>query len=173
MAVRKGSRRVLRRVINPISPAAVEVRQHEINRDQVYIDGLKKGSTDAKGITSFEAGGINLGQLEQQLAVKRKALAAFLPKEGNQKQKDKALKEFNQAKAYISKHALTKAEVGKWPKLDATKNQEYRAAVDKCFNEEVNNPMFNKMCEQLKRAAGVLDPTNSAMRNIDNYRRIK
>jgi len=55
----------------PISPAAVEARQYEINRDQVYIDGLKKGSTDLKGITSFEAGGINVAQLEQQLAVKK------------------------------------------------------------------------------------------------------
>jgi len=173
MAVRKGSGRVLRRKIIPISPAAVEARQYEINRDQVYIDGLKKGSTDLKGITSFEAGGINVAQLEQQLAVKKRALAAFLPKEGSGKQKDKALKEFNQAKAYIEKHALTKEEVGKWPKLDATKNQEYRAAVDKSFNEEVNNPMFRRMCEQLKRAAGILDPTNSAMRNIDNYRRQK
>ncbi len=172
MAVRK-SGKVSRRKIVPISPAAVEERQQEINRDQVYLNGLKKGSTDSKGITSFEAGGIDIAQLEQQLATKKRALAAFAPREGSEKEKNTALKEFNQAKAYIAKHALTIAEKGKWPKLDPTKNQEYRAAVDKCYKEELSNPMFNKMCEQLKRAAGVLDPTNREIRNIDNYRRKK
>lgn len=156
----------------PITPDEVERRKAKIKADEEYLERLKGGQVEDGKAEPMPIRNINISNLEKQLDREKKALEYLLPKEGTSKEKQQALKEFNEAKEYIEKHALTREELGKYPKSDNfEKDSDYRKAVRKSLEMEVGNPKFQQMCEQLKRAAAILEPDNPELRNINNYRR--
>jgi len=168
MSVKRG-RKVYKFV--PITPDDVRKRREKIESQRAYIESLKREETLPDGATALQANKIDIERLEKQLESDVKALKYLEPKKGTSAERVKAQSEFNEAKEYIEKYALTQAELGKWPSSDLSKNSDYRKASDKCYANEVGNPMFSKMCNQLKRAAAILDPDNPDLRNINNYRK--
>jgi hypothetical protein len=155
----------------PISPDQVAKRQSEIEEKQEYLEKLKSGGQMSDGTTAMKTGDMDIAALEKQLERDKKALEYLEPKEGNASEKRKAQLEFNEAKAYIGKYGLTFEEMGKYPKVDNPEKQaDYNKAVDKCIAQEVGNPEFTRMCNQLKRAASILEPMNPELRNVNNCR---
>ena len=159
--------------IVPISPDQVARRKADIEAKRSYIESLKTGKQygDSSAGAPMRVENIDIAALEKQVERDEKALEYLAPKEGTTAEKKKALKEFNEAKAYIAKHALTLAEIGKYPKpADPDKDADYGRAVEKSITMEVGNPEFQRMCNQLKRAASILEPDNPELRNVNRYR---
>jgi hypothetical protein len=155
----------------PIGPAEVQRRKEEIESKREYLEKLKSGGQMDDGTTAMQANNLDIGALEKQLNRDEQALKYLAPVEGNASEKRKAQKDFDEAKAYISSHALTLSEVGKYPKPnDPEKDADYGRAVEKSMTMEVGNPEFQKMCNQLKRAASIIDPNDPELRNVNRYR---
>ena len=172
--------RKFRPPVVPISPGEAERRREDIASKREYLGKLKSGKELEGQVTEMATKDIDVGALERQLDRDERALAFLAPKEGTATEKKKAQKEFDEAKAYIEKHALTRAEQGMWPSRvgvsrdnDDVKHQDYTKACEKAFKEEVGNPEFQRQCERLKRAAAILAPEDPELRNINNYRRDK
>lgn len=155
----------------PIGPDQANKRRVEIAEKREYIEKLKSGGQMSDGTTAMRTENIDIAALEKQLNRDEAALKYLEPLEGNAAQKRQAEKDFEEAKAYIGKHALTLAEIGKYPKPnDPEKDAEYGKAVEKSISMEVGNPKFQQMCQQLKRAASILDPDDPELRNVNNCR---
>ncbi len=174
MAVKRSGRPVGRPARVPISPDHVEKRRADIEAKRAYIESLETGKPLSDGSTGMEAKGIDIAALKKQLERDEKALEYLEPREGTVAQKRKAQVEFDEAKEYIAKHGLTLAEMGMGYKNDTSeKAADYGHAVEKAMSEEVGNPEFGRMCNQLKCAAAVLDPENPDLRNVNKYRQEK
>lgn len=172
MAVQKTGRPVGRPCKVPISPNEVEARKAKIAEQEQYIESLKTGKELSDGTTGMKVQNIDIGKLEKQLEREKEALKYLEPHEGTSAEKRKAQKEFNEAKEYIAEHALTRSELGKWPKPDCPeKDADYGKAVEKSMEMEVGNPKFQEMCRQLKCAAAILDPSDPELRNVNRYRK--
>lgn len=155
----------------PINPKEIESRKQKIEEQEAYLDSLKSGKQLSDGTAGMAVNGIDVGSLEKQLERDKRALEFLSPHEGNASEKRQAQKDFNEAKEYIAKHGLTLAEIGKYPKPDnPEKDADYGKAVEKSMTMEVGNPEFTRMCNQLKRAASILDPENPELRNVNNCR---
>lgn len=155
----------------PISPEQASKRREEIAQKEEYLESLRTGKTLSDGTAGMQVNDVNISALEKQIAREKKALEYLAPREGTDREKDEAKKKYDEAAAYIRENALTLAEVGKYPKPgDPEKDADYGKAVEKSINCEVGNPKFQQMCEQLKRAAAVLDPENPDLRNINRHR---
>lgn len=155
----------------PISPSEVEKRKADIEAKKTYLESLKTGKPLSEGYAGMNVESIDIGAIEKQLERDERALEYLSPKEGTSSEKRKAKQEFDEAKDYIAKHGLTLAEMGMYPKPDnPEKDADYGKAVEKAIGSEVGNPEFTRMCNQLKRAAGVLDPENPELRNVNKCR---
>lgn len=155
----------------PISPDQVEKRKAEIEAKRNYLESLKSGRPLEDGTAGMKVNDVDISAMEKQLERDEKALEYLRPKEGTNSEKRKAQKDFDEAAEYIRTHALTLAEVGKYPKpSDPDKDADYGKAVEKSMTMEVGNPEFQRMCGQLKRAASILDPDNPELRNVNRYR---
>jgi hypothetical protein len=155
----------------PISPDQAAKRKQEIDSKREYIESLKTGKAFADGTAGMKVENIDIGALEKQLARDEKALEYLAPREGNAAEKRKAKQEYDEAKAYIGSHGLTLADMGKYPKPnDPEKDADYGKAVEKAMTQEVGNPEFTRMCNQLKRAASILEPDNPDLRNVNTCR---
>ena len=173
MAVKRTyKRREVRPGIVPINPDQVARRKADIEEKKAYLESIKSGKSFSDGTSGMKVENIDISALEKQLDRDEKALEYLAPKEGSAADKRKAQRDFDEAKAYIAEHALTMAEVGKYPKPgDPEKDADYGRAVEKSINMEVGNPKFQQMCSQLKRAASILDPEDPDLRNINRYRK--
>ncbi len=171
MAVRQTCKRPVGRPPKvPIGPNEVAARKAKIEEQKAYLESVKTGKSLSDGLSGVSEG-IDIAELEKQLARDERALAYLEPQEGTSSEKREAQKEFNEAKEYIAKHGLTLAEMGKYPKPDnPEKDADYGKAVEKAITDEIGNPMFTRMCQQLKRAASILDPDNPDLRNVNNCR---
>jgi len=155
----------------PISPGEADRRRAEIASKREYLESLKTGKSLDDGTTAMKVENIDIGALEKQLERDERALEYLGPKEGTAAEKHKAQIDFDQAKEYISKHGLTIAEMGMYPKPDnPEKDANYSRAVEKAVVNEVGNPEFKRMCDQLKCAAAKLDPDNPELRNVNKCR---
>lgn len=155
----------------PISPAEIQRRTAGIEEKREYLESLKSGKVLGDGTSAMNVENMDIGALEKQLEREEKAITALSMRECTTAEKKQALKDFEEAKEYIAKNALTLAEVGRYPKPnDPEKDAEYGKAVEKSMTLEVGNPMFGKMCNQLKRAAAIIDPTDPELRNVNRYR---
>jgi len=152
----------------PISPNEADRRRAEIEQKREYIESLKTGKSLQDGTMAMKVENIDINALEKQLERDERALNYLSAKEGTTVEKHKAQKDFDEAKEYISKHGLTLAEIGMYPKPDnPEKDADYGRAVEKSMANEVGNPEFQRMCAQLKCAAGKLDPDNPDLRNVN------
>lgn len=155
----------------PISPAEIQRRTSEINEKREYLESIKSGKDMSDGTSAMRVENLDISALEKQLERDERAITSLSMRGTSTAEKKQALKDFDEAKAYISKHALTLAEVGKYPKPnDPEKDADYGRAVEKSMTMEVGNPMFGKMCNQLKRAAAIIDPNDPELRNVNRYR---
>lgn len=171
MAVKRTYVKQARPQFVPIGPDQVEKRKADIEAKRAYIESLRTGKQLEDGTAGMRVENIDIDALEKQLERDEKALAFLAPKEGTAAEKRKALKDFEEAKEYIRTHGLTLAEIGKYPKpMDPEKDADYGKAVEKSMAMEVGNPEFQRMCQQLKRSASVLEPDNPELRNVNRYR---
>jgi len=171
MAVKRTYVKRGRPAIVPISPDQAQKRRDDIEAQEEYIESLKTGKTMSGGGSAMKVENIDIGALEKQLDRDKRALAHFSAKEGTPSEKRNAQKDYNEAKAYITKNALSWADIGKYPKPnDPEKDADYGKAVEKAISQEVGNPMFQRMCEQFKRAAAILDPNDPELRNVNRCR---
>ena len=172
MAVKRTGKPVGRPPRVPIGPNEVQARQTKIAEMEEYIDSVKTGKKmgDTKLLESDKSD-VDVATLEKQLAREKDALKYLGPQEGNASEKRKAQQEFNEAKEYIEKNALSMSEVQAYPcPSDIEKDNRYGKAVEKSITQEVGNPKFTEMCNQLKRAASIIDPDNPTLRDINQYR---
>jgi hypothetical protein len=167
MAVKR-TKRISFRI--PLNPAEVSKRKAAIAEKKEYLESLKTGKPMSDGTMGMSVENMNINAVEKEIERDEKALEHLSPHEGNAYEKRKAQLEFNEAKEYIAEHGLSLREIAAKPNCSADKDIDYNKAVEKSLNSEVGNPEFQRMCVQLKRAAGVIDPDNPDLRNVNNYR---
>lgn len=170
MAVKRTGRPVGRPRMVPISPREVEKRKARIEEQEAYLDSVKNGRPLSDGVTGVKEE-IDVAALEKQLERDKRALDYLGPHKGTPAERRKAQQEYDEAREYIAKNGLTLAEIGKYPKPDnPEKDADYGRAVEKSMAQEVGNPKFTEMCNQLKRAAAILDPDDPNLRNPNTCR---
>lgn len=172
MAVKRTGRPVGRPPRVPISPTEVQTRQAKINEQRAYIESVKSGGKigDSQYLEGDKKD-IDVNALEKQLEREENALKYLAPQEGTTSEKRQAQKDYDEAAEYIKKNALSMSEVEAYPNpKDIEKDHKYGKAVEKSMAQEVGNPKFTEMCNQMKRAASILDPDDPSLRDVNRHR---
>lgn len=118
---------------------------------------------------------------DEILAERELKLKGMLEKDSPPKltpvQRNAAYREFNTLVREFEDNALTKYDQGlgypeMMKKLGLDRAQDYELAKKKCAAWELGD-RGNYVCHRLKNLAGVLDPDNPDLRNLENFRRRK